>query len=85
MHNELNDLVNALTKSEYTKEESILILKEYIQSITDMGADYIDTSNKFIKRINEYYWKFPHGFYGNMVKSTQEDVVEEYEDHYAGC
>jgi hypothetical protein len=85
LEEEFNDLVDALNKSEYTKEESILILKEYtntlftnsVPGISRPGASMITAD--FIKRVRNYHWKFAHGFYGNWAKHAIE------QDQDVGC
>lgn len=94
VEDEFNALVDALNKSEYTKEESILILKEYANVLflnnipTDQRRGVAMTTGDFIKRVRKHDWKFAHGFYGNWAKSaiqSKKGEVEEYDDHYAGC
>jgi hypothetical protein len=79
VEDEFNALVKALSESEYTKEESILILKEYANALFRnnivSGQRYgaAMTTSDFTKRVKKYDWKFAHGFYGNWAKSVEED------------
>lgn len=94
VENEYNALVEALKASEYTKNEAIIILKEYNDTLfrnnipNDQRHGVALTTADFIKRVQNYHWKFAHGFYGNWAKSAIESKkgeVEEYDDHYSGC
>lgn len=67
-----------LNNSDYTKEESITILSEYVNSIID---NFIPLANRphasivtgdYIKRLRDYQWKFAHGFNGSLAKYHEE-------------
>ncbi len=94
VEDEINALVDALNKSEYTKEQSVLILKEYVNVIIRnnvqdaMRYPVSMTTGDFTKRVRKHDWKFANGFFGNWAKSAIEGKkgeVEDYDDHYSGC
>ena len=77
---EFNALVEALNKSEYTKEQSILILKEYVDVLIanklidgDRRSSVALVTMDFTKRVKRNDWKFAHGFFGNWAKEHEED------------
>ena len=78
VEDEFNALVDALNRSEYDKNESILILKEYanvlFQNNIGINQRYgvAMTTTDFTKRVNNHDWKFAHGFFGNWAKSHAE-------------
>jgi uncharacterized protein YejL (UPF0352 family) len=79
VEDEFNALVTALNQSKYTKDESILILKEYanvlFQNNIESNQRYgvAMTTGDFTKRVKNYDWKFAHGFFGNWAKAAEED------------
>ena len=79
VEDEFDALVDALNKSEYTKEESILILKEYTNALfrnnipLEQRLGTAMTTGDFTKRVRKHDWKFPHGFFGNWAKAHVED------------
>ena len=79
VEDEFNALVEALNQSEYTKEESILILKEYANVLfrnnipLEQRLGVAMTTGDFIKRVRKHDWKFAHGFFGNWAKAHAED------------
>lgn len=94
VNEEFDALVKVLNESNYSKEESIHILGEYVKSIISnnvpmdqrWGASMI--TGDFIKRVRQHDWKFANGFFGNWAKSAVEGKkgkVEEYDDGYTGC
>lgn len=94
VEDEFNALAESLNKSEYTKEQSVLILKEYVNVLIqnniplDQRRGVAMTTGDFTKRVRKHDWKFANGFFGNWAKSAVEGKkgeVDEYDDHYAGC
>lgn len=82
VEDQYNALVAALNESDYTKNESLLILKEYNSFITnilntDQRSEIAEVTAVFIKRVESYDWKFAHGFYGNWAKSASEKKGED--------
>ena len=79
VEDEINALVDALNRSQYTKEESIHILKEYIGFIVKNNIHSVMhypvsmTTMDFNKRVKKHDWKFAHGFFGNWAKEHEED------------
>lgn len=86
VEDEINALAKALSDSEYTKNEVVLIVKEYIGTIArnnisdDQRYNVAVTTADFTKRVRNHDWKFAHGFYGNWAKS-----VLEQKDQDVGC
>lgn len=76
---ELNALVENIRKSEYDKDESVLILKEYIGDVIRNNLNDVQrypvamTTMDFTKRVKKHDWKFAHGFFGNWAKDHEED------------
>ena len=83
---ELNALVDALNKSQYDKNQSILILKQYMGNIvrnnveSSMHYPVAMTTADYTKRVKNYDWKFATGFYGNWAKHALEE-----KDQDVGC
>lgn len=79
VEDELNALVESLKASEYNKNESILILKEYVNVLfqnnlaTNQRYGVSMTTADFTKRVKKHDWKFAQGFFGNWAKSVEED------------
>jgi len=86
VEDEYNALVEALKASEYTKNEAILILKEYNDTIIrnnivdDQRYGVAMTTADFTKRVRNHDWKFAHGFFGNWAKHAIEQ-----KDQDVGC
>ena len=83
---EIDALVDALNQSEYTKEESTLILKQYMDAIIRnnvmevMRYPVAMTTADFTKRVKNHDWKFSRGFFGNWAKHAIEE-----KDQDVGC
>ena len=79
VEDEFNALVDALNRSHYDKNESILILKEYANVLfrnnipLEQRLATAMTTGDFIKRVRNHDWKFAHGFFGNWAKEHEED------------
>lgn len=86
VEDELNVLVESLRASEYTKDDSILILKEYINVLIQNNLESNQrygvgmTTADFTKRVKKHDWKFAHGFYGNWAKHAIDQ-----KDQDVGC
>jgi hypothetical protein len=86
VEDEINALVDALNKSEYTKEESNLILNQYINAVIRNGVQDVMrypiamTTMDFTKRVKAHEWKFARGFFGNWAKHAIEE-----KDQDVGC
>lgn len=86
VEDEINALVDALNRSEYTKEDSVLILKEYMGIIVRNNVESVMhypvamTTADFTKRVKNHDWKFARGFFGNWAKHTLEE-----KDQDVGC
>lgn len=80
VEDEFNALVEALKASEYDKNESILILKEYVDTVIrnnvpdNQRYGVSMTAGAFTKRVRKHDWKFAHGFFGNWAKSHLEST-----------
>ena len=79
VEDEFNALVKALNESEYTKNEAVLILKEYVDVLIanklidgDRRSSVALVTMDFTKRVKRNDWKFAHGFFGNWAKSHAE-------------
>ena len=85
VEDEFNALVDALNRSHYDKNESILILKEYANVLfrnnipLEQRLATAMTTGDFIKRVRNHDWKFAHGFFGNWAKEHEE------KDQDVGC
>jgi hypothetical protein len=83
---EINALVDALDRSEYSKEESNLILKQYINAVIRNGVQDVMrypvamTTADYTKRVKNHEWKFARGFFGNWAKHAIEE-----RDQDVGC
>lgn len=86
VEDEFNNLVEAIRQSEYTRDEALLILKEYIGAIyrnnipDDQRYGVAMTTADYNKKVRSYHWKFAHGFYGNWAKAAIEA-----KDQDVGC
>lgn len=76
---EFEQFAKLLKDSQYTKEESIEILSQYVNSLV---RNFIPLANRphasmvtsdFTARLRKHEWKFTHGFFGNWAKSIAED------------
>ena len=86
VEDEINVLVTTLNESEYTKEESLHIMREYVQCILSINVPFDQrrgasmTTMDFTKRVRKHDWKFAHGFFGHWAKSVMDE-----KDQDVGC
>lgn len=77
VHEEYDALVKALSESNYTKEESLQIVSEYVHAVIKNNVPLSErkgaamTAGDFVKRVRNHDWKFPHGFFGYWAENAE--------------
>ena len=95
VNEEFNSLVKSLNESKYSKEESLEILNEYVNTLLSnkcitsdrLWATSMITGN-YNKRVKINEWNFPHGFFGNWAKHSIEKKkgdIDEFDVDEMGC